>query len=352
MKTITGLSRWLNVLLILATFIAYLSPYISPITFWPVSIFGLAFPVLFILNFFFFLYWVFRRKKYFVLSLCCMLLGWGHFSNNFGFGSRSSEPISDKNKISIVNFNTRNLVQVYYHKDKKKRDQKIKKFEHWLSESKTDVFLFQEIPSRRIQQINKVVQFPHFYQPENKRVAILSRYPITSSGIIEFNGPSHLALWADLKISEDKIIRFYSIHLKSSHLDRDAIDALAAGKVREKATWSGIWGLIKVYKNHASARVEQSQKILAHIRKSPYPVVVGGDFNEPPTSYVYQQFNAQLNDAFRTAGSGFGSTYAGKIPLLKIDYLFYDPRLNILEHKIVRKPFSDHYPVQTRLSWE
>lgn len=278
-----------------------------------------------------------------------MLLGWGHFNSSFGFGG--SQAGDRKNQISIVNFNTRNLGHIYLHKDKKKKAQQIKGFEDWLSENNTDIFLFQETSKIRIQGINKIVNFPHLYQPKGKNVAILSRFPVISSGIIELNSVNHLALWADLEVAKNKVIRFYSLHLKSSSLDREAIDALAAGKVREKETWSGVWGLIKVYKNHASTRVGQSEKVLAHIRKSPYPVVVGGDFNEPPTSYVYQQFHSQLKDAFRTAGSGFGSTYAGKIPLMKIDYLFYDPRLDVLDHKIERKPFSDHYPVRTRLTW-
>jgi len=209
---ITGLSRWLNVLLILTTFVAYLSPYISPTTFWPVSIFGLAFPILFLLNFLFFLYWIFRRKK---------------------------------------------------------KARQVKEFENWLSVNKIDVFLLQETSKPNIKVINKILKLPHLFQPTG----------------------------------------------------------------------------------HASTRAGQSQKVLAHIRKSPYPVVVGGDFNEPPTSYVYQQFNTQLEDAFRTAGNGFGSTYGGKIPMLKIDYLFYDPHLRVLEHKIDRKSFSDHYPMRTRLAW-
>ncbi len=343
------MSRWLNVLLILTTFIAYLAPYISPTTFWPISIFGLAFPLLFILNFLFFLYWIFRRKKYFLLSLCCMLLGWGHFSSNFGINGSSAA--SEKNEITVINFNTRNLLHVYQYKDKEKKSRHVKEFENWLSENKVDVFLFQETSKLYINEINKILNLPHSFQPERKMVAILSRYPIISSGMIELNSINHLVLWADLKVANNKIIRFYSLHLKSSSLDREAIDAVAAGKVREKETWSGVWGLIKVYKNHAFTREGQSEKVLAHIRKSPYPVVVGGDFNEPPTSYVYQQFHSQLEDAFCTAGSGFGSTYAGKIPLMKIDYLFYDPRLRVLEHEIDRQPFSDHYPVKTRLSW-
>ena len=279
-----------------------------------------------------------------------MLLGWGHFNSNFGIVG-SNDPF-DENEISVVNFNTRNLTQVFFNENDKEKSLQINTFENWLSKNKTDVFLFQEISNHRIKNVKKIVNLPHLFQPKRKRVAILSRYPIKSSGIIELNSINHLALWADLEIAKDKIIRFYSLHLKSSNLNRKAIDAVAAGKVREKKTWSGIWNLIKVYKNQACDRVGQSQKILAHIQKSPYPVVVGGDFNEPPTSYIYRQFNNKLNDAFCTAGSGFGSTYAGKIPLLKIDYLFYDPRLRVLEHKIERQPFSDHYPVRTRLSWE
>lgn len=349
MKTITGLSRWLNVLLILTTFIAYLSPYVSPNTFWPVSIFGLAFPVLFMLNFLFCLYWIFRRKKYFLFSLGCMILGWGHFCSNFGLNGNGVA--AGTNKISITNFNTRNLHHVYNYKDKEKKARHASAFEQWLSANQSDVFLLQEMSKLRIDQINKILKRPHLFQPKNKRVAILSRYPIIASGIIELSSISHTALWADLEVAENKIIRFYSLHLKSSYLDRNAIDAVAAGKVREKETWSGVWGLIKVYKNHASTRVGQSEKVLAHIRKSPYPVVVGGDFNEPPTSYVYQQFSRQLKDAFHAAGRGFGSTYGGKIPLLKIDYLFHDPRLRTVKHTIDRASFSDHYPMRTELTW-
>ena len=349
MKRINGLSRWLNVLLILTTFVAYLSPYISPTTFWPISVFGLGVPSLFVLNFIFFLYWIFRRQKYFVLSLGCILLGWSHLTSNFGFGSNNTT--SDNHQISIVNFNTRNLSQVYFHKNKKEQAKQIKAFENWLTKNNVDIFLFQEITSNRIKQVNKIVKFQHLVQPKGKRIAILSRYPVIASGTIEFSSVNHLAIWADLEVGKNKIIRSYTLHLQSSYLDRDAIEAVAAGKVREKETWFGAWELIKVYKKHASARVKQAEKILEHIQKSPYPVVVGGDFNEPPTSYVYHQFNRQLKDAFRSAGRGFGSTYAGKIPLMKIDFLFYDPRLRILKHEIERKPFSDHYPVRTHLTW-
>ena len=34
------------------------------------------------------------------------------------------------------------------------------------------------------------------------------------------------------------------------------------------------------------------------------------------------------NDAYRERGYGIGTTYEGKIPLLRIDYLFANPQLN------------------------
>ena len=40
-----------------------------------------------------------------------------------------------------------------------------------------------------------------------------------------------------------------------------------------------------------------------------------------------------------------GTTFAGKIPALKIDYILTDPSIEILDHKIDRALFSDHYPL-------
>lgn len=349
MKRISGLFRWLNVLLILATLIAYLSPFVSPAECWPVSVFGLAFPLLFLLNFIFVIFWLIRRNKYFLFSLGCLLLGWNHFHNTVGLNFITSSTTS--NQLSIMNFNTRNLSPVYIDKDERVKAKKIKYFEDWIIKNAFDVILFQETAKYRTKRILELMKQPYIYHPDGKSVSIISKYPIINSGNIDFGNRSHLAVWADIKLSAQKIIRFYSLHLKSSNLDRNAIDAVVAGKVKERETWSGIKDLIRDYKNTAYHRADQAEKILEHIRSSPYPVVAGGDFNEPPTSYVYYQFNQYLDDAFRGAGRGLGSTYAGKIPFLKIDYLFHDPHLTIISHNIERMPFSDHYPAKTVLSW-
>jgi endonuclease/exonuclease/phosphatase family metal-dependent hydrolase len=48
---------------------------------------------------------------------------------------------------------------------------------------------------------------------------------------------------------------------------------------------------------------------------------------------------------------GMGTTYAGKIPLLRIDYIFADQNLEVATFDIVKDPFSDHYAVISTIEW-
>ena len=80
------------------------------------------------------------------------------------------------------------------------------------------------------------------------------------------------------------------------------------------------------------------------------PVIVCGDFNETPQSYVYKTISKDLNDTFREKGSGIGSTYAGKIPALRIDYILSDKKFRVLSNRILKKAYSDHYPVLSAIS--
>ncbi|MEM8906288.1 MAG: endonuclease/exonuclease/phosphatase family protein, partial [Bacteroidota bacterium] len=98
-------------------------------------------------------------------------------------------------------------------------------------------------------------------------------------------------------------------------------------------------------------RAQQAHLVAEHVRNSPYPVMICGDFNETPLSYVYRILSAPLQDAFKQKGSGLGTTYAGKIPALRIDYILADRRLKILDHQILYKSYSDHYPVRSSFEW-
>ena len=81
------------------------------------------------------------------------------------------------------------------------------------------------------------------------------------------------------------------------------------------------------------------------IEKSPYPVIVCGDFNDVPNSYAYYHIGKGMIDAFKAKGSGLDRTYLGISRTLRIDYIFCQPAFEVVEYNRIIKNFSDHYPV-------
>ena len=55
--------------------------------------------------------------------------------------------------------------------------------------------------------------------------------------------------------------------------------------------------------------------------------------------------NAGLNDAFITASKGIGKTYCGSLPLLRIDYFWYNDQIDIIDYNRIKQTTSDHYPL-------
>jgi endonuclease/exonuclease/phosphatase family metal-dependent hydrolase len=111
-------------------------------------------------------------------------------------------------------------------------------------------------------------------------------------------------------------------------------------------------GFSTIYHRLSNAFVKrsvQSKIVLSHIEKSPYPVIVCGDFNDSPISYCYQSFSDQLIDSFKEAGNGIGSSYAGTMPSYRIDYVFHSEEFKAIRYNTLKEKLSDHYPVTVEL---
>ena len=99
-------------------------------------------------------------------------------------------------------------------------------------------------------------------------------------------------------------------------------------------------------------RASQAEIISKHIRNSPYPVVVCGDFNDVPVSYSYRTMKKNLNDSFVEAGKGIGTTYMGKFPSFRIDFIFHSKEIKCLNFDIPNVKLSDHFPVTSKFVLE
>jgi endonuclease/exonuclease/phosphatase family metal-dependent hydrolase len=88
---------------------------------------------------------------------------------------------------------------------------------------------------------------------------------------------------------------------------------------------------------------------LEHIRESPYPVIVCGDFNDTPFSYTYNELAKELKNAFVEAGSGIGATYNGPLPFLRIDNQFHSEELKAAGYEThYEMGLSDHFPISAK----
>jgi len=79
------------------------------------------------------------------------------------------------------------------------------------------------------------------------------------------------------------------------------------------------------------------------------PVILGGDFNAPPTDPVFSLLKADFDDAFAKAGTGWGNTYQRRIPIHRIDQIHHSRHFRTINCGTVTTRQSDHRMVVTDL---
>ncbi len=143
--------------------------------------------------------------------------------------------------------------------------------------------------------------------------------------------------------------RLFNIHLQSNEVSTIADKVAAEGKIQQKETWLTIRGMIGKYRNSARKRAVQASEISEYIQRSPHPVIICGYFFDVTISNAYHLLSKGATDTFKKAGVGMGTTYAGSIPGLRIDYILESAGMKTLTFEIIKVDYSDHYPVFTRL---
>jgi endonuclease/exonuclease/phosphatase family metal-dependent hydrolase len=248
-----------------------------------------------------------------------------------------------------MSFNAQNLSYIY--EDKELRTAHMNTFfEEMNNFENVDILCTQEMGVRSNELMEKRTNFIHIYAPEDVGPVIFSQHPIVNKGQIHSSTSTvNSCVWADININ-GITYRIYNLHMQSNKITRTAEKVIEDSKLQNKETWNGIKSIITRYRDNANFRIEHAERIRAHMLESPYPVIVAGDFNDVPQSYLYHILSTGMQDSFKAVGSGLGITFSGKIPALRIDYILADQDFRILNHKILKNEFSDHYPITTILN--
>lgn len=354
----TSLMKVLTIICLSSLLLSYLCPFIHPETIWIVPFFGLAYPVIVSIALLFLLYWALLRSRWFFIVLGVILLGGRLHFRTLAITFSPQQATEQDEVLKIMSYNVR-LFDLY-NESVYERNENRNAIIAYIHEMNPDVVCFQEFyhqdkPSNFVTKDTLIALLDIKYYHEryshkmtgrqNYGICMLSKYPIVAKGDVMFensNNSDNYCIYADI-VKGDDTLRIYNIHLQSIKLQQDDYALFGEQKDRQAAPEkSTIRLLIEKLRVAYPTRAEQALRVTEHMETSPYPVVVCGDFNDTPLSYVYNQFDQQLTDAFRETSTGLGVTYAGKVPAGRIDYIFHTSDLAAQNFRIQEKVYSDH----------
>ena len=217
-----------------------------------------------------------------------------------------------------------------------------------MKKQKVDILCFQEYSDHSGDKKNSESYKEYFpYMAEGKSdMVIYSRYPIVNSKNIPFEMTNNSAMWAEVKINE-QVIRVYNAHLETTGINGTLH---RAAKVQDNTGLEveNNHLLRALYGNYAigmMARAGQANVLAMDMRESEAPIIVCGDFNDVPYSYVYNTMKGDLIDGFKECGSDWMYTFRGGKKKVRIDYIFHDKMFKGLTYYKKDLTYSDHYPV-------
>lgn len=350
-----------NLIAIAALLLCYLNPFVSPAKFWPLSFLGLAYPVIYLVNIFFLLYWILRRSKLLLFSAISLFIGLFHFNTIYQFRWKDKALLQEDKAIKVMSFNVR-LFDLYNWSKNKETRTAIFDF---INKENPDIIAFQEFYADdenefiNVDSLKALLNLPYndyeFTLTLRKKhhwgIATYGKFKIVGSGHVNFRVKSNnVCIYSDMLIHGDTV-RVYNMHLQSIHLlkeDYNFINALGKDSV-DVDEYKGSRKIAGRLKRAFIKRAEQVDSVAKSIKNSPYPVIVCGDFNDTPASYTYQTMTDKLSDAFVEAGKGWGKTYIGIFPSYRIDYILHSTGYEAYEYITHQEKLSDHYAISCKL---
>lgn len=344
-KILTALSAAVS----LATLLALLAPTIPPDTWWPPIFLAYGYVYLLYLNVVLLLFWLGSTGKGRWITIVTLLLCLPTLGRHLRFGSGADE--APGKAVTVATFNTKALQRLW----KGRRGEMQRRVDRELiatlfpQDDEPYILCLQEVPVvYRLNPADWGMSGARVHRFRN--TAIISRYPVLRTGKKAFEGSGNAIVWADVKVNGGKV-RVYGIHLQSTRISGDT-EKLLDAPVEGKKTWLGLRSVLGRVKRATALRAEQARWLAGHIADCELPVIVAGDLNDTPQSYVYRTISEGLEDSFLHGGTGFGTTYGGVIPGLRIDHILGGKGVRFLEHRVHGSDLSDHYPVSAEFVLE
>lgn len=333
----------------------------KPTYFWPIGFLTLSAFYFLLLLLAFIFFWLFVKPQLALISLLTIVLAYKPVTNIIPL--RLSYTFNKQKQLKAMRVMTWNVAQFNVMEDKEHPNVK-KEMINIINDYEPDIACFQEMVAEdsavrmhgHIDDFLDKLHFKNYFYSYNSKedfwgyahfgIIVFSKYPIINKQTVSWYPRDYNSIFQYVDIVKDgDTIRIFNIHLQSLRFSRSNLKYIDKPTVEDKDALKESKNIIGKFKKGFLKRQVQAERIKAEIAKSPYPVIVCGDFNDVPNSYAYHTIGGNLQNAFVRKGGGLGRTFSGISPVLRIDNIFADKKMNVQQFLLIKKKLSDHFPV-------
>jgi len=300
---------------------------------------GLALPGILLIAFSLIIFWLFKKSFWVIIPLLAIGINYQFIASMVQtnlFKGKNTGKIDNILKVATYNIHGFNYIDDVF---------PVSYIVDCMSEEKVNILCMQEFMPHSMQNMSEVISSFDFLpfssihkdSPSEIGLAVFSKYPIIRGGRIHFESTANGAQWVDIVLPNEKTIRVINVHFQTTGLYR--------------SYYLNLEDMINVLGQNFKRRAIQADIIRSIIDTTTIPVILCGDFNDIPSSYVYKRAKGDLIDGFKEAGSGFGSTFQNKANMFRVDYIMYSHDFEGVRYYSRSLKWSDHNPVFAELEY-
>lgn len=342
-----------NILFALFLILTYFNTNISPENYKLISLLPLIYIVLLIINILYVVIWIFIKWRYCFISIVSIILGintiasWIPLYSFFPLNKTEVE-----NKFKIMSYNVMVFGLYTWDNNKYLKHNIIKT----IADTQADIVCLQEAYWEKgkknfvtIDSIKIYLSAKYDYRSAmtqtNKNqyfgFATISKYPIINTYSHRFENSFNGFIYTDI-IKQSDTIRIYNCHLQSLQLNQNDYTVIETTTLSDNIQFKTI---LKKYVEATKERSLQVEIIKNNMDSCSYPIFLCGDFNDIPSSYAYNKLSSKLKDTYSYKGKFPGTTWNNFKIKQRIDYILYNSDYKCISHAVIKKKYSDHFPI-------
>ena len=339
-RIIAGANVATIVLMLLVGYSDRVNPAAHPV----IGVVGLAFPVLLALNMAFLVFWLCTRKRWALIPFLGFVVGYGPVSVYCPLSMLRDAP---DGAIKVLTYN-------------------VYGFHGYIINQDADIVCLQEAEAPmkwRADCLDSIFAQRYPYRETalsegggSDALTVLSKYPIVGHEHIEYASAFNHSEAYWLAIGRDTVLLINN-HLESTALPqamRQRFKTLVKGELDGDSMKTESKALVAKLAESTARRAPQADSVAAFIeRHHGTPIILCGDFNDSPISYVRHTIARQLIDCYADTGNGPGISYHYNGFWVRIDNMMCSTHFTPYRCTVDRSiSASDHYPVYCWLKFK